>query len=142
MATLPLDLDSLLAEPGAGEPDTGMAAGTTLGHVHLEVADLAAAEAFWVGALGFDATVRDYPGALFVSTGGYHHHVGLNTWAGVGAPSPPPGSRGLVRFVLVLPDDMEVRAAGDRVAGVATAEEAEGGVLATDPSGNALLIRA
>jgi catechol 2,3-dioxygenase len=142
MATLPLDLDSLLAEPGAGDPDTGMAAGTRLGHVHLQVADLAAAEAFWVDALGFDVTVRGYPGALFVSTGGYHHHVGLNTWAGVGAPSPPAGSRGLVRFELVLPDDGAVRAAADRVAGVATAEETDGAVLAADASGNAVLIRA
>jgi catechol 2,3-dioxygenase len=142
MATLPLDLDGLLAEPGAGDPDTGMAAGTRLGHVHLQVADLAAAEAFWVDALGFDVTVRGYPGALFVSTGGYHHHVGLNTWAGVGAPSPPAGSRGLVRFELVLPDDGAVRAAADRVAGVATAEETDGAVLAADASGNAVLIRA
>jgi catechol 2,3-dioxygenase len=141
MATLPLDLDSLLAEPGAGEPDPWIAAGTRLGHVHLQVADLAAAEAFWVDALGFDVTVRAYPGALFVSTGGYHHHVGLNTWAGAGAPSPPRGSLGLVRFELVLPDDGAVRAAADRLAGVATVEAVDSGVLAADPSGNAVLVR-
>jgi catechol 2,3-dioxygenase len=88
MATLPLDLESLLGEPGGERAGTRMPAGTTLGHVHLQVADLGDAEAFWVDALGFDVTVRGYP-APFVSAGGYHHHVGLNTWAGVGAPSPP-----------------------------------------------------
>ena len=124
MDTLPLDLQSLLAEVGDDEPDPGMPAGTTLGHVHLQVSDLAAAERFWAGTLGFDVTVRGYPGALFVSAGGYHHHVGLNTWAGVGAPPPPPGARGLVRFE------------------VATVERVDGGVLAFDPSGNAVLIRA
>jgi catechol 2,3-dioxygenase len=142
MATLPLDLDGLLAEPVGADPDTGMAPGTTLGHVHVQVADLDAAEAFWVDALGFDVVVRGYPGALFVSTGGYHHHVGLNTWAGVGAPRPPDGVLGLVHFELVLPDEVSVRAAADRLSRVTTPPEAaEGGVLASDPSGNTLLVR-
>ena len=118
-----------------------MPAGTTLGHVHLQVADLAAAEAFWVDALGLDVTVRGYPGALFTSAGGYHHHVGLNTWAGVGAPSPPPGARGLVRFEIVLPDATAVDAAAERLGRVTTVERAGGGVLATDTSGNAVLVR-
>jgi catechol 2,3-dioxygenase len=74
-----------------------------MGHVHLNVADLDAAERFYVGELGFDVTVRSYPGALFVSTGGYHHHIGLNTWAGRGAPAPPPGARGLDSFAVVPP---------------------------------------
>ena len=111
MDTLPLDLERLLAEPGGEVADTKTPAGTTLGHVHLQVADLGAAEAFWVDALGLDVTVRGYPGALFTSAGGYHHHVGLNTWAGAGAPSPPPGARGLVRFEVVLPDAAAVDAA-------------------------------
>ena len=67
-----------------------MPPGTRIGHVHLHVGDLAAAEAFYAGALGFEVTVRGYPGALFVSAGGYHHHLGLNTWAGVGAPARRP----------------------------------------------------
>ena len=83
MDTLPLDLGSLLSEDDSGSGD-GMPAGTVLGHVHLQVADLGPAERFWVDALGLDVTVRGYPGALFASAGGYHHHVGLNTWAGVG----------------------------------------------------------
>ena len=84
MATLPLDLEGLLAEPGAAEAAPSMPDGTVLGHVHLQVADLGGASAFWVDGVGFDVTVSSYPGALFVSAGGYHHHVGLNTWAGVG----------------------------------------------------------
>ena len=141
MDTLPLDLGSLLAEDDAGSPDTGMPDGTTLGHVHLQVADLAAAERFWADALGLDVTVRGYPGALFVSAGGYHHHVGLNTWAGIGAPPPPEGAQGLVRFELVLPDADAVREAGQRLASVASVELVDDGVLAADPSGNTVLVR-
>jgi catechol 2,3-dioxygenase len=115
--------------------------GTTLGHVHLQVADLDRAESFWADALGLDVTARGLPGALFASAGGYHHHVGLNTWAGVGAPTPPPGARGLVRFDLVLPDAGAVEAAAERLARVTGVEPADDGVLAVDPSGNAVLVR-
>jgi catechol 2,3-dioxygenase len=141
MDTLPLDLQDLLGEPG-GDASAELPAGATLGHVHLQVSDLAAAEAFWVGALGFDVTVRGYPGALFTSAGGYHHHVGLNTWAGVGAPGPPDGARGLVRFEVVLPGYDEVEAAAERLGRVTTVEKVEGGVLAADPFGNGVLVRA
>src|SRR5919201_995342 len=97
MATIPLDLDSVLAEAGGHRPAGGVAPGTRIGHVHLNVADLEASERFWCDIVGFDVTVRGYPGALFVSAGGYHHHLGLNTWNGPGAPGaggcsgPPPG---------------------------------------------------
>jgi catechol 2,3-dioxygenase len=141
MATLPLDLDDLLAEPGGEDADATMPEGTTLGHVHLQVADLDPAEAFWVDALGLDVTARGYPGALFTSAGGYHHHVGLNTWAGVGAPSSPPGARGLDRFEVVLPDAADVDAAAERLGRVTDAERVDGGVLAADPSGNTVLVR-
>jgi catechol 2,3-dioxygenase len=143
MDTLALDLGSLLSEDDGADGDNGMPSGTVLGHVHLQVADLAPAETFWVEGLGFDVTVRGYPGALFVSTGGYHHHVGLNTWAGVGAPRPPAGAQGLVRFELVLPDAAAVESASDRLAASGTPIElVEEGVLAADPSGNAVLVRA
>ena len=118
-----------------------MPEGTTLGHVHLQVADLGAAEEFWVGAFGLDVMERSVPGALFTSAGGYHHHVGLNTWATAGAPSPPPDARGLVRFEFVLPDAAAVDAAGERLGRVAAVDREEGGVLAVDPSGNAVLVR-
>ena len=93
MATLPLDLGGLLAEVARRRGRARMPDGTMLGHVHLQVADLDAAARFWADALGLDVTARLYPGALFVSAGGYHHHLGLNTWAGVGAPPPPAGAR-------------------------------------------------
>jgi len=142
MGTLPLDVDGLLAEPEAAPGDPGMLAGTRLGHVHLHVADLDDAEAFWADAMGFDVVVRGYPGALFLSAGGYHHHVGLNTWAGVGIPPPPPGTRGLVHFELVLPDEAAVDAAAVRLgrAGAPVERRAEG-ALAVDPSGNSVLVR-
>src|SRR5215210_5775811 len=106
MATLPLDLDSLMADEGAGDgPANGMPAGTTMGHVHLQVAGIPAAEAFYNGALGLDVMVRSYPGAPFLSAGGYHHHLGVNTWQSEGAPPPPEGALGLDRYELVLPDE-------------------------------------
>jgi catechol 2,3-dioxygenase len=118
MGTVALDLDSVMAElPQDG--DGGMPDGTVIGHVHLHVADLGPAEEFYAGELGLDVTVRSYPGALFLSDGGYHHHVGLNTWAGEGAPPPPPGSRGLEWFELRRP----------------------GAGLVSDPSGNRVLLR-
>ena len=91
-------------------PATGWRAGTTLGHVHLQVASIPAADAFYTDGIGFDATVRGYPGALFVSAGGYHHHIGLNTWAGEGAPAPPLGARGLRSYTIVLPDEVALEA--------------------------------
>ena len=110
MATLPLDLEGVLDSAPRGDTGDGMAPGTRLGHVHLQVAEIEAAEAFYVAALGFEPTVRRYPGALFVSAGGYHHHIGLNTWAGRGAPPPPAGARGLTWFTIVLPDDAALEA--------------------------------
>ena len=136
MATIPLDLQSLLGEPGGESADASMPAGTILGHVHLQVADLGDAEAFWVDALGLDVTVRGYPGALFTSAGGYHHHVGLNTWAGTGAPSPPLGALGLVRFEVVVPDETAMAEATERLARVTSVDRVDGGVAASDPSGN------
>jgi catechol 2,3-dioxygenase len=87
--------------------------------------------------------VRGYPGALFTSVGGYHHHVGLNTWAGAGAPAPPPGALGLDRFELVLPDESALGAAVARLDALdVPLERTADGALASDPSGNRLLLRA
>ena len=71
-----------------------------MGHVHLHVPHLDTAEAFYCGRIGFEPIVRRYPGALFVAAGGYHHHLGLNTWAGVGAPPPPEQAVGLRGFTI------------------------------------------
>ena len=141
MDTLPLDLESLLAEPSEGAGD-GVPVGTSLGHVHLQVADLDASETFWVDGVGFDVVVRSYPGALFVSAGGYHHHVGLNTWAGAGVPPPPEGARGLDRFELVVPDGAVVAGIAERLDRIAPVERVEDAAQARDPSGNAVLVRA
>ena len=138
MATLPLDLDGVLGELGEGEQAVnGMPAGTTMGHVHLRVADIPAAEAFYNGALGLDVMVRTYPGALFVAAGGYHHHVGLNTWQSQGAPAPPEDALGLDRWELVVPDGSALDTAAERLttAGANPARD-EHGIEATDPSGN------
>ena len=141
MATLPLDLENLLGESVDGQDASAMPEGTVLGHVHLQVADLVSAQAFWVDSLGLDITVGRYPGALFASAGGYHHHVGLNTWAGTGVPRPDAGARGLERFELVVPAPEAVAAARMRLARAGEVHELDGGVLAEDPSGNAVLVR-
>jgi catechol 2,3-dioxygenase len=140
MATLPLDLDDILRElPSAIAADAPVAAGTKIGHVHLQVADLASSEAFYAGVLGFDVTVRGYAGALFVSAGGYHHHIGLNTWNSLGAGPPPAGSIGLRSFEVALPDAAELERVLARVADAGIdAERTNGAAVVRDPSGNAV----
>jgi len=144
MATLPLDLESVLGELENGEgPVEGMPAGTTMGHVHLQAAEIPPAEAFYSGALGLDVMVRSYPGALFLAAGGYHHHLGLNTWQSQGAPAPPEGALGLDHYELVLPNAAERDSAADRLAQAgADPQRSDEGVLATDPSGNRVLLTA
>jgi catechol 2,3-dioxygenase len=134
MATEPLDLRALV-RAGAGEPWIGMPAGTTIGHVHFHVTTLRDAEAFYHSALGFDKVVWSYPGALFFSAGGYHHHVGTNTWA-AGAPIATAHDARLLEWELRLP------AAGDVASAAASAahagyeiREAGDDRLITDPSG-------
>ena len=143
MSTLPLDLQGLAAELGdGGESGSGVAAGTRIGHVHLNVADLDDAERFYHGALGLEVTVRGYPGALFVASRGYHHHVGLNTWAGEGAPPAPPGARGLRRFELLADDEAELERVehGLAEAGVEATRVGDG-IETADPSANRVLLR-
>jgi catechol 2,3-dioxygenase len=144
MSTLPLDLGDVLGElTDADSPQPAAPAGTTIGHVHLQVADIAQAEAFYNGVLGFDVTVRGYPGALFVSAGGYHHHIGLNTWQSAGSGPPAPGSVGLRTYEVQLPDQGELAAVLGRVraAGIDTIG-VPGGTLVRDPSGNGVLLTA
>lgn len=102
MATVQLDAQGILAESDAEW--TGLPAGTIMGHIHLHVSDLKKAEEFYTKGLGFDV-VSYYPQAVFLSSGGYHHHVGINTWQGAGAPTPPPNSVGLNWYTIVYPDD-------------------------------------
>lgn len=143
MATLPLDLQDILGELGEEQPVEGMPNDTRIGHVHLRVADIPAAEGFYNGALGLDVMVRSYPGALFVAAGGYHHHVGLNTWQTQGAPAPPEGALGLDRWELVVPAEAAVDAAAERLAAAgADPVRANGGIVVADPSGNRVLVTA
>lgn len=101
MTTERLNLRALL-EHARGEPWSGLPAGTVLGHMHLHVGDLDAARDFYHRALGFDLTVWSYPGALFLSSGGYHHHLGTNTWA-ANAPSRRDDEPGLLEWQVLVP---------------------------------------
>ena len=143
MATLPLDLDSLVGETtGSDAEPERMSEATRIGHIHLQVADLGKAERFYADTLGFEVTVREYPGALFMSAGGYHHHVGVNTWAGEGAPRPEPSSRGLRWFEIALPARQELEEVERRLtdAGIEAVREGDGLDVA-DPSGNRVRLR-
>jgi catechol 2,3-dioxygenase len=137
MATEPLALDDLLPTAGT-EGWTGMPAGTRMGHVHLHVGDLRRAEAFYHAALGLDKVVWGYPGALFLSAGGYHHHLGVNTWATGAEPAGENEAR-LLEWEIVLPDqrDVEAALASLEASGAPVEREGAGGV-ARDPWGTAL----
>lgn len=134
MATEPLDLRGLV-RAGSGERWAGMPAGTTIGHVHFHVATLSEAEAFYHSALGFDKVVWSYPGALFLSAGGYHHHVGTNTWA-AGAPVATAQDARLIEWELRLPDSDDIASAAASAARAGyEIQQAGGDRLITDPSG-------
>ena len=144
MATLPLDLDDIVGQlRGAAELQAEVPPGTRIGHVHLQVSDLGDAEAFYHGVLGFDVMVRGYPGALFVSAGGYHHHIGLNTWHSAGAAPAAAGSVGLRSFTIELPSESELTAVLARIdaAGIPTSREAQG-MLLRDPFANGVVLTA
>ena len=143
MDTLRLDLDDLASElPDDLAIDPHAPAGITMGHVHLQVSELADTESFYHGVLGFDVVVRSYPGALFVSAGGYHHHIGLNTWNSAGSRPPAPGSVGLRSFDVLLPDPAALEAVLSRVSAAGVAGEARPeGALVRDPSGNGVMLR-
>jgi catechol 2,3-dioxygenase len=104
----PVDVRGLIAEADrAGLPWTGMPAGTTMGHVHLQVGDIGEAERFYSGVLGFDV-VAGMDTALFVSAGGYHHHLGLNVWHSRGAAPAPDGTATLRFYSIALASDQAV----------------------------------
>jgi len=115
---------------------------TRIGHVHLTVADLDRALAFYRDVLGFEVTTTYGRDAVFLSAGGYHHHIGLNTWAGRGAPAPPAGTTGLYHFAILFPDRKALAAVLRRVrnAGVPLEGAADHGVSEAiylrDPDGN------
>lgn len=130
----PLDVDALARAAGdAGWQ--GVPLGTRMGHVHLYTADLAAAERFYVDGLGFAVSSRNLPGALFVAAGGYHHHVGLNTWA-AHMPVASDADAGLDDWSLVVPLPDARAALSERLAGQGVVLETVGAAtLARDPWG-------
>lgn len=133
MTTDPVDVDGLLAA-SEGRVWEGLPAETRIGHVHFHVSDLKEAQEFYTQVLGFDIVANYGDSALFVSAGGYHHHIGLNTWAGVGAPPVPEQAAGLDYYELVLPDQAELAAVVQRLKDAGTAvEQKDGAWYAKDP---------
>jgi len=143
MTTMPLDVDSLLAEltDPASEHFPGLPDGTVVGHVHLKVASIPETVAFYRDLLGFALMASFGSQAAFLSAGGYHHHIGANTWESGGAPPPPDGTAALRYATVVLPDETE----RDRILGRVqesgrAPEQSIAGPMVRDPSGNALLL--
>jgi catechol 2,3-dioxygenase len=143
LTTLPLDVDSILNE--LDDPATalfeGLPDGTVMGHVHLKVAEVEATIGFYRDVLGFALMAQLGPMAAFLSAGGYHHHLGANTWESAGAQAPPAGSAALRHATIVLPDAAE----RDRVlarlehAGLPVSDHGDE-PLVRDPSDNALVL--
>lgn len=139
----PLDVEALLRELQSGDRlDQAAPEGAVIGHVHLHVADIAEANHFYHDLLGYEIQgLSSSVGVSFVSAGGYHHHIGLNTWLGQGAPAPPSGALGLRYFTIVLPDQSEL---GRLVESLRRAsipvEELDSGRLVRDPFRNGVLL--
>lgn len=140
MTTEPLDVASVIADARGARWD-GAPPGTTVGHVHLHVGALDAADAFYGTALGFDRTVWSYPGALFLSAGRYHHHLGTNVWSP--GPSPAPDDAQLLEWEVVVPTKVDVTAvaASLRAAGYAVKRQPDA-VLSADPWQTRVRVRA
>ncbi|HET9780682.1 MAG TPA: VOC family protein [Candidatus Dormibacteraeota bacterium] len=138
----PIDLEELLGHLREGDRvDTPMPDATKMGHVHLHVADVDDALRFYHDLVGFDV-MGHVPGVGFVSAGGYHHHLGLNEWAGHGAQPAPAGSAGLRRYTVELPSQRDLDDVIGRLehGNVQVIEEA-GGYAAFDPSANRVLFK-
>jgi catechol 2,3-dioxygenase len=140
MATEPLDARDLMQAAG-NEPWSGMPTGTTIGHVHLHVGDIDEAAAYYHAGLGLDKVVWSYPGALFLSAGGYHHHLGTNTWAAGASPAGENEAR-LLEWEILVPraEDAEAAARSVEAAGHRVTRAGDGWML-VDPWGTALRVR-
>ncbi len=142
MATDPVDLRGLLNEAArVGAPWQGLPAGTRLGHMHLQVGDIPQAAAFYRDILGFDIVVA-MPTALFVSAGGYHHHIGMNVWHSQGATQAPEDSVRLRFFTIDLPSEAARAAVVERLTAADVPYTTRGGAIVTrDPWDNVLLLQ-
>ena len=136
MATDPIDWEGLLEE-SKGTEWAGLPPETTMGHVHFHVSDLQKSKQFYCDILGFDITAdfMNQMGALFISAGGYHHHIGLNIWAGKGAPTPPPNGTGLSFYTIIVPTQKELNNILHQLSNTGIPiEEQEGAWFVKDPS--------
>jgi len=143
MTSIPLDVDDLLAELPASAADgyAGMPDGAVMGHVHLRVADIAETVLFYRDLLGFELMAQLGAQAAFLAAGGYHHHIGANTWESAGAAPPPPGHATLRHATLRLPDEDERDHVLRRVrAGGHEPQDTPDGPLVRDASGNAWVL--
>jgi catechol 2,3-dioxygenase len=138
MSTLPLNARALV-EAAGNQPWTGLPKGTVIGHVHLFVGDIDGAAAFYHDLVGFDKVVWSYPGALFMSAGGYHHHLGTNIWA---AQAPPAGENDarLIEWEIVVPSAADVAAVEASVSKGAAVERQGASLLLKDPWGTAVRV--
>ncbi|HEX5851934.1 MAG TPA: VOC family protein [Solirubrobacteraceae bacterium] len=140
MVTLPLDVDNLLEQAGE-QPSAAMAQGTHVGHVHLKVADVPRANAFYRDALGFEEQAH-IPSAAFLAAGGYHHHVGLNSWESRGGAPAPDDAPNLRRVAFELGDanavDALERALADAPSETHVSREQDGSLSLRDPDGQLL----
>jgi catechol 2,3-dioxygenase len=135
MASLPLDTDALVASAKDAPEWHGLPAGTTIGHMHFYVGDLTNADTFYHEGIGFDRMNSSYPGALFVSAGGYHHHVGLNTWAAHSRAATDDDAK-LLWWELVVPDAAAIDEIAAKVGALGyRVESLENGIQATDAWG-------
>lgn len=143
ISTDPVDIAGLVAAAG-DTPWTGMPAGTTIGHVHLHVGNLAQGAAFFSEALGFDRMTWRYPGALFLGAGGYHHHLGTNEWAGPGARPPAEEDARLLEWTMEVPtaDDVAALVRSVSTAGHVIDGLAPGQARTRDPWGTVIRVRA
>jgi catechol 2,3-dioxygenase len=139
MGSEPLDLKSLLADdPGSWQ---GLPPETRIGHVHLHVSGLDEAEQFYRDGLGLDLMLRYGGSASFLSAGGYHHHVAINTWAGVGAPRPPAGAVGLDHVVIRVPTTAALASVAAQLSNRGGPHDADANsIRVSDPSGNRLVV--
>lgn len=138
----PLDVEALVAITSGDGATRERSAGVDMGHLHLHVGSVGAAEAFYRDVVGF-SLIAAMPTAIFMSAGGYHHHVGANTWNGVGAPPAAPGSVGLRRWSIVVPETDDLAALVERIQrgdGVSHATDEDGAVVLADTSGNAVVV--
>ncbi len=145
MTTVPLDVDGLLGELAdpASERFDGLPAETVIGHVHLKVADIPGTIAFYRDILGFALMARLGGQAAFLAAGGYHHHLGANTWESAGVGPAPPGTASLRHATIVLGSREERERSVGRVReGGHLVEETEAGPVVADPSGNRVLLLA